>query len=128
LGLESNVRFIVLPRFRGHTIIVVEIQQEVFMTKGKNYQRYPAEFKRMALLKASEDGVTANSVCEDLGISFRQLSRWRDEFRLKGDSAFTSNKQTRNDELLKLKKELEKVKKERDFLKDAVVFFAKESD
>jgi len=98
------------------------------MTKGKNYQRYPAEFKRMALLKASEDGVTANSVCEDLGISFRQLSRWRDEFRLKGDSAFTSNKQTRNDELLKLKKELEKVKKERDFLKDAVVFFAKESD
>ena len=35
------------------------------MTKGKNYQRYPAEFKRMALLKASGDGVTANSVCED---------------------------------------------------------------
>ena len=33
----------------------------------------------MALLKASEDGVTANSVCEELGISFRQLSRWRDE-------------------------------------------------
>jgi len=98
------------------------------MTKGKNYQRYPAEFKRMALLKASEDGVTANSVCEDLGISFRQLSRWRDEFRLKGDEAFTSNKQTRNDEVLKLKKELEKVKKERDFLKDAVVFFAKESE
>ncbi len=98
------------------------------MTKGKNYQRYPAEFKRMALLKASEDGATANSVCEDLGISFRQLSRWRDEFRLKGDLAFTSNKQTRNDEVLKLKKELEKVKKERDFLKSAVVFFAKESD
>lgn len=38
----------------------------------------------MALLKASEDGVSANSVCEDLGSSFRQLSRWRDEFRLKG--------------------------------------------
>jgi transposase len=37
------------------------------MTKAKNYQRYPAEFKRMALLKASEDVVTANSVCEELG-------------------------------------------------------------
>jgi len=58
------------------------------MTKGKNYQRYPAEFKRMALLKASEDGVTANSVCEDLGISFRQLSRWRDhrDDRIRPDS------------------------------------------
>jgi len=52
------------------------------MTKGKSYQRYSAEFKRMALHKASEGGVTANGVCEELGISFRQLSRWRDEFRL----------------------------------------------
>ena len=91
------------------------------MTKGKSYQRYSAEFKRMALLKASEDGVTANGVCEELGISFRQLSRWRDEFRLKGDLAFTNNKQTRNDELIKLKKELEKVKKERDFKREAGV-------
>jgi transposase len=97
------------------------------MAKAKNYQRYPAEFKRMALLKASEDGVTANSVCEELGISFRQLSRWRDEFRLKGDDAFKGNKQTSNNELTQLKQELAKVKKERDFLKDAVVFFAKES-
>jgi len=97
------------------------------MTKGRSYQRYPAEFKRMALLKASEDGVTANSVCEELGISFRQLSRWRDEFRLKGDDAFKGSKQTSNNELTKLKQELAKVKKERDFLKDAVVFFAKES-
>jgi len=98
------------------------------MTRGKSYQRYPAEFKRMALLRASEDGVTANSVCEELGISFRQLSRWRDEFRLKGDEAFKGNKQTRNNEISKLKQELAKVKKERDFLKSAVVFFAKESD
>ena len=97
------------------------------MIRGKSYQRYPAEFKRMVLLKASEDGVTANSVCEELGISFRQLSRWRDEFRLKGDDAFKGNKQTSNNELTKLKQELVRVKKERDFLKDAVVFFAKES-
>jgi transposase len=39
------------------------------MTKGKSYKRYPAEFKRMALLRASGDGVTDNSVCEDLDIS-----------------------------------------------------------
>ena len=47
------------------------------MTKGKSYQRYPAEFKRMALFKASEDGVTAKSVCEELGISFRQFATER---------------------------------------------------
>jgi transposase len=46
---------------------------------------------------------------------------------LKGDDAFKGNKQTSNNELTKLKQELAKVKKERDFLKDAVMFFAKES-
>jgi hypothetical protein len=28
------------------------------MAKGKSYQRYSASFKRMALTKAAEDGVT----------------------------------------------------------------------
>lgn len=98
------------------------------MAKGKSYQRYPAEFKRMALLRTSEDGMTDNKVCEELGISDRQLRRWRDEFRLKGDDAFTSTKQVRNDEIVKLRKELEQVKQERDFLKQAVAYFAKESE
>jgi transposase len=39
----------------------------------------------MALLRASEDGVTDNSVRDDRGISDRQLRQWRDEFLLKGD-------------------------------------------
>lgn len=98
------------------------------MGAGKNYQRYPAHFKRMALMKASEEGMTDARVCEELEISDRQLRRWRDEFRLKGDEAFTSIKQAKNDELQKLRKELEQVKQERDFLKKAVVFFAKESE
>lgn len=98
------------------------------MAKGKSYQRYPAEFKRMALMKTTEDGMTDAKVCEELEISDRQLRRWRDEFRLKGDDAFSSAKQARRDEVHKLRKELEAVKQERDFLKKAVVFFAKESE
>ena len=34
------------------------------MTK-KKYQRYSAEFKSLALKRASEDGVTDKEVCED---------------------------------------------------------------
>jgi len=30
------------------------------MAKGKSYQRYPAHFKRMALAKADEDGMTVD--------------------------------------------------------------------
>ncbi len=51
------------------------------MTK-KKYKRYSPEFKRHALKKASEDGITDRGVCEDLGISERQLRRWRDPYRL----------------------------------------------
>ena len=54
------------------------------MTK-KKYRRYSPEFKRHALKRASEDGVTDKGVCEDLGISERQLRRWRDQYRLLGD-------------------------------------------
>jgi len=97
------------------------------MTKKKRYKRYSPEFKREALKRAAEEGVTDILVCEELGISTRQLRRWRDEFRLLGDDAFPGQGHSRDEELTKLKRELAKVKQERDFLKDAAVFFAKES-
>ena len=96
------------------------------MTK-KKYKRYSPEFKRHALKRASEDGMTDGSVCDDLGISARQLRRWRDQYRLLGDEAFPGQGKSRDEELSKLKRELAKVKQERDFLKDAAVFFARES-
>ena len=98
------------------------------MSKTKKYQRYSPEFKREALKRASEDGTTDKQVCEDLGISSRQLRRWRDEFRLLGNDAFPERGKPRDDEVIRLKRELAKVKQERDFLKHAVVFFAKESE
>ncbi len=97
------------------------------MTKRKRYKRYSPEFKREALKRASEEGVTDITVCEELGINARLLRRWRDQFRLLGDDAFPGQGRSRDEELTKLKRELSKVKQERDFLKDAAVFFAKES-
>ena len=97
------------------------------MTKKKRSKRYSPEFKREALKRASEEGVTDVVVCEELGISARQLRRWRDEYRLLGDEAFPGQGRSRDEELTKLKRELAKTQQERDFLKDAAVFFAKES-
>ena len=97
------------------------------MTKKKRYRRYSPEFKREALKRASEEGVTDVQVCEELGISARQLRRWRDEFRLLGDDAFPGQGRSRDEELTKLKRKLAKVEQERNFLRDAAVFFAKES-
>ena len=98
------------------------------MGRTRKYQRYSPEFKREALKRASEDGMTDKVVCDELGISSRQLGRWRDELRLLGDDAFIGKGgRSAAEEVIRLKRELVKVRQERDFLKDAVVFFAKES-
>ena len=98
------------------------------MGRRKGYKRYSMEFKREALKRSSEDGTTDKYVCEELGISQRQLGRWRDELRLLGDNAFIGKQgPSQAEEVIRLKRELAKAKQERDFLKDAVVYFARES-
>lgn len=95
------------------------------MTRRK---RYSAEFKRQALRRADEPGVTDGLVCEELGISARQLPRWRDAVREHGTAAaFPGHGKSRDDEVTRLKRELAQVKQERDFLRVAARYFAKES-
>ena len=96
------------------------------MTRPKRYKRYSSEFKREALLRASEEGLTDKAVCDDLGISTRQFRRWRDELELLGKDAFPGKGRTRDQEVTALKRELAQVKKERDFLKEAATYFAKQ--
>ena len=57
----------------------------------------------------------------------RSASPLARSYRLLGDEAFPGQGKSRDEELTKLKRELAKVKQERDFLRDAAVFFAKES-
>ncbi len=97
------------------------------MTKAKRYQRYSSEFKREAIQRASEEGVTDQVVCDDLGISTRQFRRWRDELQVLGAEAFPGQGRTRDEEIAVLKRELAQVKKERDFLKEAAAYFARGS-
>ena len=97
------------------------------MTKPKRYQRYSAEFKREAILRATEEGKTDKAVCDELGISTRQFRRWRDELELLGGEAFPGKGRTRDQELTDLKRQVAQLKKERDFLKEAAAYFAKAS-
>ncbi len=97
------------------------------MTKPKRYKRYSAEFKREALLRATEEGMTDKAVCDELGISTRQFQRWRGELELLGSEAFPGKGRPRDQELVAVKRELAQVKKERDFLREAAAYFAKRS-
>ena len=97
------------------------------MTKPKRYKRFSSEFKQEAIRRAAEEGMTDKAVCEELGVSTRQFLRWRDELHLLGNDAFPGKGRSRDEELTALKRELADVKKERDFLKEAAAYFAKQS-
>jgi transposase len=82
------------------------------MTRRKPYS---AEFKREALKRANEEGVTDVLVAEELGINVRRLRRWREDARRDGEKAFPGQGSARDKELMLLKHEPAKVEQERDF-------------
>jgi transposase len=90
-------------------------------------KRYSAEFKREALRRANEPGVTDVLVAEELGINARQLRRWRDAVKRNGEDAFPGQGTSRDEEITRLKRKLAKIEQERDFLKEAAAYFPKES-
>jgi transposase len=91
-------------------------------------KRYSAEFKRQALRRANEPGVTDAVVCEELGVSTRQLRRWREAIQAHGEEhAFPGHGNARDQEVVRLRRELQEVTEERDFLKGAAKYFARES-
>ena len=66
-------------------------------------------------------------VAEELGINARQLRRWRDALSKNGETPFPGQGNARDEEMMLLKRKLAKVEQERDFLKEAAAYFAKES-
>ena len=91
-------------------------------------KRYSAEFKRQALKRADEPGMTDALVCEELGMSTRQLRRWREAVEEHGDEdAFPGQGQARDEEMMRLKRKLKKTEQELDFLREAARYFARES-
>lgn len=90
-------------------------------------KRYSEEFKHEAVGLTREPGARISQIARDLGIRANQLYRWRRELDASGKKAFPGAGVARDQEILALKRELARVKKERDFLRDAAAFFAKES-
>ncbi len=90
-------------------------------------RKYSQEFKREAVALSHQSGVTIKQISDELGINANMLSRWRNELKGHGPKAFIGQGHARDEEMAALKRELNRVKKERDFLKEAAAFFAKES-
>ncbi len=90
-------------------------------------RKFSAEFKRGAVEQACQPGVSCSQVARELGIRDSLLSRWKREAQAHGKVTFGGTGTPRDQELTRLKRELARVQKERDFLREAATFFAKGS-
>ena len=90
-------------------------------------RKFSDEFKREAVALTDQPGVTKAQVGRELGVNANMLTRWSRELRDCGTKAFSGAGRPRDEEMVALKRELARVKKERDFLKETAAYFARES-
>jgi transposase len=92
-------------------------------------QRHTREYKIEAVRLSQEGTRSVAETASELGIRADQLYRWRREFGEDGVAAFAGNGNVKShdEELHRLRRENKRLTEERDFLKKATAFFAKES-
>jgi transposase len=101
---------------------------------AKKLQRYSYEFKLEAVRLLQESGKTLVEQASELGINHVTLWGWKKKLgeRLAENSPLTvrnakSKLLSKDEEIRQLRRENEVLREERDFLKKATAFFAKES-
>jgi transposase len=94
------------------------------MSKRKHYS---PEYKRELVELVRRTQSSCRKVALEVGVNPNMLTRWVREAEAGGSKAFPGGGVVRDEELARLKRELSKVTKERDFLKDAAAYFAKQS-
>lgn len=89
---------------------------------------FTKEFKREAVKQVRERGIPAAQVARSLGIHENVLRAWVRQTQDDPEQAFPGRGQmkTSDAELARLQRELKKVTAERDILKKALGYFAKE--
>jgi transposase len=90
---------------------------------------YSAEFKREAVALVVQQGLSFVEAARRLGIRDSLLRKWKAALEAQGDQAFPGKGQqnAQEAELARLRRENEQLRMERDILKKATAFFARES-
>ena len=92
-------------------------------------RRFSREFKIEAVKLVRERGVSVAQAGRDLGVHENVLRKWVKEFGSDPVQAFPGHGQMKPEqlEIERLKREVNKLKAERDILKKAAAFFAREA-
>jgi len=97
------------------------------MAKGK--RTFSREFKLEAIRLVRDRGVSIAQASRDLDVHANLLGRWVKDFESDPRQAFPGQGKMKPEqlEIERLRREVQKLKAERDILKKAAAYFAKES-
>ena len=92
-------------------------------------RKFTREFKLEAVKLIKDRGVSYAQAAQDLGVHQSQLRGWAKQFAEDPQHSFPGQGQMKPEqlEIARLKREVIKLKAERDILKKAAAYFAKES-
>ena len=92
-------------------------------------KKYPKEFKLDAISLVLDQGYTRTEAARSLGINANMLGRWVKEQQSEDGQAFRGNGKLtpEQEEIRKLKTRVKRLEMEKEILKKATVFFAKET-
>ena len=93
------------------------------MNTKRQYRSYTKEFKEEALGLVTEQGYSIQQAADSLGIASKLLYNWKQKAEELENSSMNQDERT---ELLMLRKEVKQLRMEKEILKKASAFFARE--
>lgn len=101
----------------------------VHVSRSRKRRRFTPEFKADAVKLVQQSGRPIREIARELGVAFGPLARWVRQAEVdagKGPAGALTTAE--RDELQQLRRENERLRQEREILKKAAAFFAKESE
>lgn len=94
------------------------------MIQKRSYKQYPKEFKEEAVALVRDQGYSVPDAAKSLGIATNMLYKWKEKAEAEQEGkVLVEDERT---ELMRLRKEVKNLRMEKEILKKASAFFAKE--
>ena len=94
------------------------------MNQKRQYKTYTKAFKEEAIALVNDQGYTVPEAAQSLGLRANLLYGWKQQFEDKQSGAALADDE--RSELMKLRKENKQLRMEKEILKKASAFFARE--
>ncbi len=96
---------------------------------AKQQKLYTREFKLQAVQLVKSSGKPMSQIARELGISDSALSKWCKQLVEQGEQAFpgSGHQSAEQEEIRRLRRELEVTRQERDILKKVVGIYSREA-